>query len=170
MKRISCLSVARAGLVAVAGLVVCGAPAVWADPDVGCGLGTQIWEGQSGSVVKAFAATTNGTSGNQTFGVTSGTCGCNQGGTVTAEARLRMFASANLDTLARDMAHGEGETLQAFSRLWGVAPADQAAFFAFTRTHFEDLFADESVTAGRMLEVLQELLAEDRALAVYAQI
>ncbi len=164
MKRISCL------LVAAAGLVVAGVPQSWADPDVGCGLGTQVWEGKSGSVVKAFAATTNGTSGNQTFGVTSGTSGCNQGGTVTAQARLQMFASANLDTLARDMAHGEGETLQAFSRLWGVAPADQEAFFAFTRTHFEDLFADESVTAGSMLQTLRQLLAEDRALAAYASI
>ncbi len=139
-----------------------------ADPDVGCGLGTQVWEGQSGSIVKALAATTNGSSGNQTFGVSSGTSGCNQGGTVTAQARAQMFASANLDQLARDMAHGEGESLLAFSQLLDVSAADRPAFFALTQTHFADLFGGEDVTAGSMLSRLNLLLAEDQELSVYA--
>ncbi len=157
-------------VVGVAAVVALGfAASASADPDVGCGLGTQVWEGQSGSIVKAFAATTNGTSGNQTFGVSSGTSGCNQGGTVTAEARVRMFASAHLDQLARDMAHGEGESLTAFSQLLGVSAADRPAFFALTQTHFVDLFGEEA-TAGSMISKLDVLLAEDRELSGYAGI
>jgi hypothetical protein len=42
----------------------------------GCGLGTIIFEGQKGIAPQVLAVTTNGTSGNQTFGITSGTLGC----------------------------------------------------------------------------------------------
>ena len=41
---------------------------VMADQDIGCGLGSMVWAGQSGIVPKVLGATTNGTSGNQTFG------------------------------------------------------------------------------------------------------
>ena len=42
----------------------------------GCGLGATVFEGQSGLFPNVLAATTNGTFGNQTFGLTSGTSGC----------------------------------------------------------------------------------------------
>ncbi len=47
-----------------------------ADSDIGCGLGTMVFDGQQGKVYKVLGATTNGTSGNQTFGITFGTLGC----------------------------------------------------------------------------------------------
>ena len=156
-------AVSAAALVLAAGYAV-------ADPDVGCGLGTQVWEGSSGSIVKAFAATTNGTSGNQTFGVSSGTSGCNQGGTVTAEVRVREFVGANLDQIARDAAHGGGESLHAFSQLLGVRDGDRSAFFALTQTHFDALFSEEGATAGSMLASLRQLLAKDPQLSGYAEI
>jgi hypothetical protein len=163
---------ARTGIAATgaAAVLALGSVPAAADPDVGCGLGTQVWEGRSGSIVKAFAATTNGTSGNQTFGVTSGTSGCSQGGTVTAQARVRMFAGANLDQLARDMAHGDGESLEAFAQLVGVSEEDRPAFFAFTQAHFAELYGDEEVTAGSMLTRLDGLLAADPELSEYADI
>ncbi len=43
--------------------------------NVGCGLGSAIWAGQKGIAPQILAATTNGTSANQTFGITSGTLG-----------------------------------------------------------------------------------------------
>lgn len=140
-----------------------------ADDDIGCGLGTQLWEGEKGLVPKVLGATTNGTFGNQTFGITTGTLGCSQEGVITADARLRMFAGANLDNLARDMAQGHGETLDAFARLMNVQEADKADFFRFTRAHFPELFADDDATAGEMLASLNRLLAQDPTLSVYAQ-
>lgn len=44
-----------------------------ADQDIGCGLGTMIFEGKSGLAPKVLGATTNGISGNQSFGITFGT-------------------------------------------------------------------------------------------------
>jgi len=140
-----------------------------ADDDIGCGLGTQLWEGEKGIVPKVLGATTNGTFGNQTFGITTGTLGCSQEGVITADARLRMFAGANLDNLARDMAQGQGETLDAFARLMNVQETDKPEFFQFTKSHFGELFADSDATAGEMIASLNRLLKQDPTLSVYAQ-
>jgi len=90
---------------------------VMADQDVGCGWGTMVWAGQSGVAPKVLAATTNGTSYNQTFGITSGTAGCQADGVITSRARLSMFMSTNSERLARDMSVGRGETLEVLANL-----------------------------------------------------
>lgn len=138
-----------------------------ADPDIGCGLGTQIWTGSKGVGPKVLGATTNGTLGNQTFGISSGTLGCHQGGTVTADARLQIFAGANIERLARDMAQGSGEALDAFAALVGIRPEDRPAFNAFTQAHFADLYAGDTVTAAQMLDSLERLMATDSRFAGY---
>jgi len=142
------------------------APAM-ADKDIGCGLGTQLMAGQKGTLFKVLGATTNGTFGNQTFGITSGTLGCQQGGVVTADARLQMFAGANMDNLARDMARGDGETLDAFAHLMKISDTDRGHFFQFTQKHFADLFASDTTTAGEMLGNLKGLMARDQTLPAY---
>ena len=45
----------------------------------GCGLGTTIWAGKTGIFPQILAVTTNGTSGNQTFGITTGHARLQQG-------------------------------------------------------------------------------------------
>jgi hypothetical protein len=143
--------------------------AALADPDIGCGPGTQIWQGSKGIAPKVLGATTNGTFGFQTFGITFGTLGCHQGGTVTADARLRMFAGANLDRLAREMAIGDGEVLATFAHLRGIAEADRAAFYAFSKTHFAEIFSGDDVDENQVLSSLDRLLARDPQLAAYAK-
>jgi hypothetical protein len=158
-------------IILLALLLVVPAGAAFADPDIGCGLGTQMWEGNKGLAPKVLGATTNGSFGNQTFGLTFNTIGCNGTGTVTADARLHLFAGANLDRLARDMANGQGETLDAFAQLLNVQPSDRPAFAEFTRAHFPEIFAGEGeVTAAAMLTSLRGLLAQDARLAGYAGI
>lgn len=158
MKRILALSVI--GILASSGVAL-------ADPDVGCGWGTMVFRGQTGVAPKVLAATTNGILGNQTFGISSGTAGCKQGGTVTADARVTHYASANLDQLAGDMAAGRGEALDTLAHLIGVPDADRPALFALTKAHFATLFAGDQVTAGEMLAALQGLMAGDARLAPY---
>jgi hypothetical protein len=157
-------------IILLALLLVVPAGAAFADPDIGCGIGTQLWEGNRGLMPKVLGATTNGLA-SQTVGITFGTIGCNSGGTVTADARLHLFAGANLDRLARDMANGQGETLDAFAQLMKVEPSDRHAFNEFTRVHFPEIFAGEGeVTAATMLTSLRGLLAQDARLAGYAGI
>lgn len=140
----------------------------FADGDVGCGIGTQIWAGKSGLVPKVLAATTNGSTGNQTFGITTGTLGCSSDGVITAANRLPMFASANLDQLALDMATGHGESLAAMASLYGVAEADRSAFNAALKANYGTIFARADVTAGDMLAAVNVTLKGDARLARYA--
>ncbi len=140
--------------------------ALGGDTDIGCGLGTELWEGSTGVLPKVLGATTNGF-GFQTFGISFGTLGCNQGGTVTADARLRYFAAANLDRLARDMAQGDGETLDTFAHLLGVTEADRPTFNAFAKAHFAEIFAGSSVTEEEVLASLTALMSHDATLAAY---
>ena len=140
-----------------------------ADQDIGCGLGSMIMFGQSGPNFKALGATTNGTFGNQTFGITTGTLGCQTNGAITSRARLGMFTGSNLDRLARDMSVGQGETLNVLADLMGVKDADKAHFFQATRTNFGKIFAPENETAGEILAALEQVMAEDATLAPYAK-
>jgi hypothetical protein len=150
-------------------LLVLAPAAALADPDIGCGPGTQIWAGNSGLMPNVLGATTNGSFGLQTFGITFGTFNCEKGGgKVTAEARTRAFAAANLDALARDMAQGDGEALATFAALLGVAETDREAFYAFTQQNFARIFAGDAVTERDVLASLRRLMAEEPGLQAYA--
>ena len=150
-------------------LLLLAPTAVLADPDIGCGPGTQIWAGNSGLMPNVLGATTNGTFGLQTFGITFGTFNCTKGGgKVTADARTREFAAANLDALSRDMAQGDGEVLRTFAALIGVKDADRAAFYAFTQQNFGRIFATENTTELEVLASLEQLMAREPQLAAYA--
>jgi hypothetical protein len=156
-------TVAAAGL----GALLAVHPALAGDPDIGCGWGTIAFRGKSGMAYKIIAATTNASSGSQTFGISSGTAGCGRGGIIRADVRLRMYADANLDALARDMAAGGGEALDALAQLLGIAAQDRPALFHLTRTHFGELFPARGATAGGMLATLNGLMTADARLARY---
>lgn len=68
--------------VAVAALAMLSTTAGAVD-STGCGLGSMIWRGQKGPGPQILAVTTNGTFGTQTFGITTGTMGCDPNGRIT---------------------------------------------------------------------------------------
>ncbi|ODS11077.1 DUF3015 domain-containing protein [Vibrio scophthalmi] len=139
-----------------------------ADADIGCGLGTMVFDGKSGKVFKILGATTNGTSGNQTFGITFGTLGCDGNGTISSSEKLALFIDGNMDNLARDIAKGEGETLAALSEVWGVQASDKAAFNELAQENFAEVFKSENVTSQEVFANLNTLVAADATLAGYA--
>jgi hypothetical protein len=157
-------------LIVTALLVAAPLSQALADKNIGCGWGTMLWKGQRGLAPKVLGATTNGTSGNQTFGITTGTGGCSQEGAITADARLNMFASSNIDRLARDMAVGQGETLDTLAFLMGIDDTDRPVFYGMTKAHFGEIFATSEVTAGQMLENIARLMADDAELSKYVNL
>lgn len=132
----------------------------------GCGLGAQIFN-QKAVLHQVLAATTNGTLGNQTFGITTGTLGCSSDGVITAANRLPMFTGTNLDQLSAEMAAGEGEALEAMAELYGVEASDRAAFYSMTQQHYASIFSSEDVTAGDVLAAVDALMKSDARLARY---
>ena len=132
----------------------------------GCGLGTMVFEGQSGVAPQVLAVTTNGTSFNQTFGITSGTLGCDSND-VIASAEVRQLTVANLDNLAKDMARGEGETLASLATAMEIEADDQPVLFAAFKSNFTRIFPDENVTAEEVLVAMRNVMSEDEVLARY---
>jgi len=159
----------RNATVAVVAALLVWSGAARADDNVGCGWGTQLWAGNNGFIVQMLATVTNGTSGSQPFGITSQTSGCTRGGIITADARLSMFAGANIDSLARDMAVGEGENLETLAYLMAIEEPNRHAFYRLTKQNFAVIFSSEETTAGDMLTAIRGLMAEDPELQHYVE-
>lgn len=135
--------------------------------DGSCGVGSMIFKGQSGVAPQVLAITTNGTFGNQTFGVTTGTLGCSPNATVKSNMKSAMFIDGNKGQLARDMSVGSGETLASLSHLMGVEAKDQAAFNRLAKDNVARIFANDSVATEQIIVALREVLASDATLSHY---
>jgi hypothetical protein len=122
--------------------------------NTGCGLGTMLWEGRAdnSTLFQAFQATTNGTSGSQTFGITSGTSECRQPSKFVQSEKLINFVQANMDNLAKDIAMGKGETLDTFSELLGVTPQQAAALNLKLQSNFGKIFTSEHVVVAEVID------------------
>jgi len=141
--------------------------AMAARDNVGCGLGSRLFDGQSGTGPQVLAVTTNGTSGNQTFGISSGTLGCEEGGVVTASAAVNMFVGSNMENLSRDIAAGKGESLESLAQLMGIDAADKSSFFNTTHNNYGKIFASNDATAGQVLNNLYSIMTNTTDLARY---
>lgn len=89
----------------------------------GCGLGNNILGSEPG-FTQVFAGTTNGTSGNQTFGISSGTSGCVGG---NSNAAVEAFVEANQIALNNDISRGSGETVATLNSMLSCANSNAAA-------------------------------------------
>jgi len=116
------------------------------DTGPGCGLGKLAWSDlkrQKDIAPQVLMATTNGTFGSQTFGISFGTSGCTNDGEVWAEHRTEFFVAATFGNLAGDMAHGQGEHLTALATLPGMPTEHQEIFFTLAQEHYRDSLAEE---------------------------
>lgn len=111
-----------------------------------------------------MAATTNGTSGNQTFGMTSGTLGCESANGPLKSAQV--FMDENMDQLAADAATGQGETLAALAEVMGVEAADKAAFNRAMQSNFDAVFSADA-TSSTAFEAMTAVMATDAELQKY---
>ena len=133
-----------------------------------CGWGNMLFKGQRGGVAHFLASTTNGTSGNATFGMTSGTNGCSTNGTLTYGGRPMIALNGMMDELSEDMAKGNGEALTTYAVVLGVAPEDREHFAAVTHEHFQQIFSKADVTADDVHNNTLAVLKSDARLAKYA--
>ncbi|RPE30592.1 DUF3015 family protein [Acinetobacter sp. BIGb0102] len=151
--------------IALAALLAAGSTVAMADNDVGCGVGTQVWAGKKGVAPKILAATTNGIFTNQLLGITFGTLGCRQGGTVTAQ--VVTFTNENAEALARDMAVGQGESLNVLAELMQIKANDKARFFAVSKANFAEIYSSKNTNSLQVLDALQGVMAKDTVLKAY---
>lgn len=141
--------------------------ALAAGDSTGCGLGTMLMDGKQGVAPQVLAVTTNGTSGNQTFGISSGTLGCSQNGVVKSSVKLSMYTGANMQQIASDMSKGHGESLNTMASLMGIQKQDRSHFYQVAQTNFDKVFTSDKVTAGQVIHNLDNVMATDPQLARY---
>jgi hypothetical protein len=139
-----------------------------ADNVGGCGWGSKLFDGQSGLMPNALAATSNGLYGTNTFGMTSGTSGCTADGVVKSNWKTAMFIDGNKEALARDMSRGSGETLESLAAAMGVREEHKAAFFRLTKDNYARIFHSGNVSTGVVMVSLKEVLNSDSTLAQYS--
>lgn len=109
----------------------------------GCGLGKLAWEetkvSKNNIAPQVMMATTNGTFGSQTFGISSGTSGCTNDGQVWASEKVNVFTALNFDNLSQEMAQGQGEHLTSLATLMGIPQEQHQDFFAMTQEKYTTL-------------------------------
>ena len=147
-------------LLAVAAVGLATAAYAGNQNDAGCGLGSMLFT-EDKPVHQIVAATTNGSFGNQTFGITTGTLGCTSGGLIKASKEREVFTATNFRAIEREMAAGKGEYISSLGSLSGCG--DAAAFGAFARTNYETLLP-EGATPQVLLRNLDRAMAADAAL------
>jgi hypothetical protein len=137
------------------------------DNGPGCGLGKLAWMdygSQKQIAPQVMMATTNGTFGSQTFGISSGTSGCTNDGVIMKNTHVSM-ANRAFESLAEDMAQGRGEHLASLATLLGVPEESQPEFFALVQGKYTILVGPDDTTAVTMLQAIQAAMAERPALA-----
>lgn len=133
-----------------------------------CGWGSKLFDGQQGIAPQVLAVTTNGTSGNQTFGISSGTSGCTQSGVVRSNWRTAMFIGNNKTRLSENVSVGHGEALDSLASLMGVSKADKPAFEQVAKANFSKIFPTPDVSTQEVMASLREVLKSNAQLSHYA--
>src|SRR5712692_4381774 len=156
--------------VAVALVCFSATAALAANPDTGpgCGLGKLAWADfgkQKNIGPQVLMATTNGTFGSQTFGISTGTSGCSNDGKVWADQKTTMFAQINFENLSQEMAQGQGEHLASLATLMGVPAEHQAAFFALTQERYTSLVKTGEASPVAMVKAINDAIATHPVLA-----
>jgi len=152
----------------IAGAILASSSALaFANGPAGCGLGTAVVFPDANEWHEhVLAATTNGTSGNQTFGMTSGTLGCEDANGPLKLQLAQAFMDDNMDQLALESAKGQGETLAALAEVIGVEAQDTAAFNRTMQSNFDAIFAAEG-TSGTAYDAMTAAMAQDAELKKY---
>ena len=153
-----------AGVVVLAAIPSLGFAAAAGGPN--CGWGNMLFKGNSGLGPHLGATLTNGTTGNATFGMSSGTNGCAVDGKLTYGG-ISLLAQV-MDEFSEDVARGEGDALNAVALTLGIEEQDRASFARLTHDNFSTLFPNEDVTAVEVMTSIQQLMKDDAQLSKYA--
>ncbi|WP_155723958.1 DUF3015 family protein [Bdellovibrio bacteriovorus] len=121
----------------------------------GCGFGSIVM-GSDGNQV--LAATTNGTSGSQTFGISTGTLNCQQDGIFKSGREVPAFIEVNKLALANDAARGQGETLAGLANLMGC---NSSAFAPVMKKNYNKIFVETNMQPAAIEANINAVVAQN---------
>jgi hypothetical protein len=115
-------------------------------------------QGNDGLVFQVLAATTNGTSGNQTFGMTSGTSNCEKPSRFVSIERINTYVADNMDNLANDIARGDGEYLNTLAVLMDVPENSRAGFYEKLQNNFSRIYPSTDISSLDVVKNIEALI------------
>lgn len=122
----------------------------FAAPNTGCGLGNEVIKNQDTVLLQVLAVTTNGTIGNQTFGITSGTVGCTKPAQFVSNEKAKSFVADNMDALAMDISSGQGESIETLATLLNIE--NKTAFKVKLQSNFATIYSSSNVTSAQVID------------------
>lgn len=128
-------------------------------PNTGCGLGYMVFQNQDSVLEQVFAATTNGTSGKQTFGISSGTSNCDKPSEWASNERLKVFVAENMDNLAGDMTNGQGEYLSTLAVLMEIPEETRPDFYSTLQANFSSIYTSEAVSHVEVISNIESVMS-----------
>ena len=133
----------------------------------GCGLGSSLIS--SDGFMQVFAATTNGSSANQTFGISSGTSNCVEKGVVKVDKEQEAFVEANHDSLQADMAAGGGAYLDGLSELMGCEGVNEE-IGALAQANYETLASNDATAFMTLYRLKGEMSMNEELVLACARL
>ena len=124
--------------------------------NTGCGLGSMVFPVQDTVATQILAVTTNGTSGNQTFGITSGSLNCTKPVKIVMNDQAQKFVADNMDSIAVEVAAGQGENLDTLLSLIDVEDKTVAA--ATLKANFSTIYSSADVTSAQVVDGIVDAL------------
>ena len=108
--------------------------------------------------VNLAATFLNALCGNQTFGITSGSLGCERPANFASDREVQKYVSDNMDHLVLDVARGQGDSLEALADLMGLQPVERADVYTALQGNFDRIFTSPNVSSDEVVANIDAVL------------
>lgn len=142
---ILCLSIITAGLVARA-----------EDKSSGCGLGWKV--APRTSILSSYTRSLTNATTSSTFGMTSGTSGCDNHSIVSNEKQQIHYAEVNYHNLMVEMSQGNGEFLKGFALVMGCSEANINDFTQTAQKNYNNLFPATNAQPSQLVNSMRDVM------------
>ena len=123
--------------------------------NTGCGLGSMLIPVQDTVATQVLAVTSNGV-GSQTFAITSGSLNCTKPYKIVMNDQAQRFVADNMDSIAVELAAGQGESLDTLLSLIHVEDKEAAA--ATLKANFSNIYSSTDVTSAEVVDGIVTVL------------
>lgn len=150
----------RVGLVIILFALVWGGSAEAANWGMaGCGLGAVVFKDKPGKI-QIVAATTNNIVSPQTSAITSGTSNCFE---EDSKEEAKLYINLNQEALKKDIARGQGETLQGLSQI--LQCEDCEVLGSTLQTSYLTIFPSSTTSVEEISSSIETLIHSNEALS-----
>lgn len=129
------------------------------DKSSGCGLGWKVTSRQS--LLSSYTRSITNASTSSTFGMTSGTSGCDHHSIVSNDKKDIHFAEVNFHSLMVEMAKGHGEYVKGFALVMGCKENQASDFSKITQRNYNRLFPIQGTTPGQLVQDVRSTMTSE---------